>query len=166
MKHKVMMMACVLFGAALVMMCDTDAVQDLVDGEEASATTTSELADITCPAGSALVVNYVLLSATQGLVASCWDVTTKRLNGPMASHCGNGQPIGEVQYLDGEAHGLSINWGLACDGVFAGGACMNKGSIVWICRAQRDVNFEPDYPVYDCSTREEVEALAAEHGCP
>jgi hypothetical protein len=47
MKQKVMMVVCVLFGAALVMMCDTDAVQgisdvvqDMVDGEEASATDT------------------------------------------------------------------------------------------------------------------------------
>jgi hypothetical protein len=176
MKQKVGMVLCVLLGAALVMMCDSDAVQDMLDGEEAAAATdgeeapaatTSELAGITCPAGGALVVNYGPMGTVAALLATCWDVTTKRLNGPMASRCGNGQPMGEGQYFDGEAHGLSISWGLACDGVFGGGTCVNKGSIVWHCRAQsEDSNFEPDYPVYECSTREEAEALAAEHGCP
>ena len=69
MKQKAGMVLCVLFGAALVMMCDSDgvdrvrgAVQDMVDGEEAqaaweagSAATTSELAGFTCPQGTALV---------------------------------------------------------------------------------------------------------------
>ena len=43
MKQKAGMVACVLFGAALVMMCDSDAVQDMVDGEEAAANECGEV---------------------------------------------------------------------------------------------------------------------------
>jgi hypothetical protein len=77
MRQRLMMVVCVALGAALVMMCDSDAVQDMVDGEEASATDASsgtgdgpgangssglssnealaQLAGIECPEGSVLV---------------------------------------------------------------------------------------------------------------
>ena len=209
MKQKVGMVLCVLLGAALVMMCDSDAVQDIsdvvqdmVDGDEASANDSasgpasdsepttatdcepaeaaglSELAGITCPEGSVLATG--VRTGTQlwpNFYAACWSKTTKALNGPAIERFGTGEMSTLTHYSDGRKHGLEARWEMDPDGYpyeypFEAALCTHKdggpwGSTLWYCApGEVERTHASGDSIYECSTFEEAEALAAEHGCP
>ena len=166
MKQRALMVLCVLLGAGLVMMCDSDAVQDMMDGQEAQAATTSELAGITCPDGAVLVESVVLVKHGVSYVGSCWDTTIKQAHGSTVMRCPNGQVYFKEPWVDGQRHGLAT-WSGVCGGEDEGefrGWCYDEGTTVWEC--SHAPSYDSKWPVYECSTQEDVDALVAEHGCP
>ena len=218
MKQRLTMVVCVVLGAALVMMCDTDAVQDMVDGEEASATDTpsgptddgttagsggtsaetqalidaltsqvealesrvaalesassgggwftqtSELADISCPPESVLVVGDA--DSSSELMVSCRDRETRSLHGPLCRRKHDGAIYTIQNYHLGLRHGLDLWWSSGSQAEFNTAYCNDMGVNQWTCDEYGTPTGGNNGKNYYCTTQEEAEALVAEHGCP
>ena len=85
--------------------------------------------------------------------------------------------MSHYEYAEGDKHGLQFKWNSKGVHEFAKAECYDQGSEVWACaplvyRGEEREGGEgerteiPWGVTYGCSTREEAEALAAEHGCP
>ena len=178
MRRRAFMVLCVLIGGGLVMMCDSDAVQDMINGEEAQASELSDLAGIACPEGGVMTTG----GAHPGFfTATCWDPTTKLAHGPAIGRCQDGQPYMQLTFSGGKYTGL--NFRHSCDispdtERFSGAACFSEGALIWCCEESPEpecignwsghgaTDDTTNAKVLICSTTDEVDALVLEYGCP
>jgi hypothetical protein len=158
-------------------MCDSDAVQDMINGEEAQASELSDLAGIACSNGGVMTTGG---SHPGSLTATCWDPMTKHAHGPAIGRCPDGQPYVQLTYSQGKYTGLNLRH--SCDTSpnterFRSAACFSEGELIWCCEESPEsgcIGYWSDLATDDttnakeliCSTTDEVDALVLEYGCP